>query len=195
MPLIIKIAPWVLLLLLVAVWVPWRTIFEKIFGNNPYKARVYVEAGEEIKICMGRYFSDSPRGVVYSYKYQGIRQKIIVPSDYPYKFILGTRQIRAIIGNPVAQPLGGYQPSRLTLGPADLNKVFEAHIAADLAKTIFGKAVNIMAILIIIGALVLAGVFFYKQMQVGGMFYHEPAAQTAPVQPEQPALQPSGPLG
>lgn len=182
----LRITPWILLLLLIFTWVPWRDVFEKLYGNNPYKAKVYVEAGEQITICKGKYYGDGKRGIFYTYKFKGIWQNVIVPDGYPFRYILGCRQIRVILGQPSAAPLGGMQSNRLNISASQLDQIFKAHIGTELARTIFGKAINVMTILIIIGVIAFAAYFLYKQTQPGGML-----AQPVEQQQQQQQIVPS----
>ena len=189
MLILIKVLPWLILVLLIITWVPWRTIFERIWGNNPNRAKVYVESGEQIQLCKGKRVEDSTKGFRYRYKCYGEMQTVIVPKKYPYRYILGCRQIRVIHGNSTAAPLGGMVDSDVAVSGATLDAIFRAHIGSDLAKTIFGRTVNFMMILLIIGGVLVVVYFVFKQMN----------PVTPPVQPpaiEQPLIpKPISPLG
>lgn len=194
---LMRVLPWLLLLMLLATWVPWRNIFEKIYGNNPYKAKVYVEAGEQITICKGKYYGDYSKGILYRFKYMGAWNTVIVPAKYPYRYLLGCRQIRVLIGQPVAAPLGGMIASDIKVSSSTLDDIFNAQIGKELAKSIFGKAMNIMTILIIVAVAIFACYFLYKQTQPGGMFNNQPISeQTAPIENNKPGPyeQDNGPL-
>jgi len=198
MILMVKIMPWLMLLLLVIVFVPWRGIFEKIWGNNPKRAKVYVEYGEQIALCKGKFKDDCKKGQRYRYKCFGEWSTVIVPAHYPYRYILGCRQIRVIAGQGTAAPLGGMLDSSVVVSGVTLDAIFRANIGTELAKTIFGKAVNLMMVLIIVGGVALLGFFIFKQMSTGGLPGLTPQPgieQPAQPQPKQPAIVPNkGPL-
>lgn len=147
-----------------AAFINWREVFEKIWGNNPTKAKVYVEAGEQITICKGVQFGDSSRGVVYRYQYFKIWQSVIVPLDYPYRYVLGRRQIRVLVGQPEAAPLGDFVTSSLPVSSGTLDAIFRANIGLQLAKTIFGKSANYMKMIIVVAIVIVAGYFLYQNM-------------------------------
>ena len=179
-----------MLVVLTLTWIPWRDIFEKLWGNNPRRAKVYVEAGEQVTICRGSLRGDCPKGFVYRFKYFGVWNSIIVPVKYPYRYILGCRQIRVIIGMPVAQPLGGMMLNELRVSSTALDAIFKAHIGSDLARTIFGKAFNWMMLLIVGVVLILGGYMVARQfIEVPGV--SPGIEQPAPAKPAQP----SGPIG
>lgn len=183
---IIVIILFVLLFVLIISIIPYRRLFERFFGNNPYKAKIYVEAGEQVKVCKGKYFADSPDGTVYNYKYFGVSQSVIVPLGYPFRYLEGKRQIRVLAGQTVANKYADGDKPALKVGSSQLNNIFKAHMAEDLAKSIFGKAINMMTILIIIGGVIFGIFFIVKQMQPGGALAPQttqPPAVTQPVNP------------
>lgn len=177
------IMPFILFFLLVITWMPWRNIFEKLWGNNPLRAKIYVEAGEQITICKGRYYTDTPKGIIYQYKYMKMKQAVIVKFDYPYRYILGCRQIRVQAGQGTASPLGDMSVKQCVVTASTLNAVLEAHIGKELVTTIFGKAVSIMMIIIIAGGIMLIGYFLFKQFIAPGDI--SPPVQEQQYTPEQ----------
>lgn len=168
MTILIYVVPWILFALLVITWIPWRDVFEKLWGNNPLRAKVYVEAGEQITICKGKYYTDTPKGLIYQYKYMKIKQAVLVGRNYPYRYILGCRQIRVQAGQGTASPLGGMTEKECVVTAGTLNAVLEAHIGKELVTTIFGKAINIMMIIIVAAGIMLIGYFMFKQFIAPG---------------------------
>lgn len=182
---LLYVIPFILLFLLIIAWVPWRGIFDKLWGNNPFKARVYVEAGEQTTICKGRLQADSPAGLVYAYKYFKRDLSVLVKYNYPYRYILGWRKIRVIAGQGVAAPLEGMAPETCIVSASTLNAVIEAHIGTELARTIFGKTLNIMMIIIMVAGIGLVGYFFMKQFMAPSPGTVQPPAQEQQLTPEQ----------
>ncbi|GAH37491.1 unnamed protein product, partial [marine sediment metagenome] len=185
MTIMLYVMPWLLFVLLVITWVPWRGIFEKLWGNNPLRGKIYVEAGEQITICKGKYYTDTPKGLIYQYKYFKMGQSVIVPFDYPYRYILGCRQIRVMAGQGAAAPLGGMSDKQCVVSGGTLNAVLEAHIGTELARTIFGKTMNIMMIVIIAAGIMFVGYFLFKQFMTPTPGAIQPPAQEQQLTPEQ----------
>lgn len=188
MMIFVKIAPWLILLLLIITWTPWRSIFEKIWGNNPKRAKVYVEAGEQVILCRGKMGADSSKGFRYRYKCFGEWQTVLVSRKYPYRYILGCRQIRVIYGQSTAAPLGGMVDSECVVSGETLDAIFRAHIGADLAKSIFGKALNIMLILMVVGGVLVVGYFFMQQMSSTSTSVQPPAIEQPKIIPQNTPL-------
>ena len=187
MNIILMIMPFIMLILLVAVWIDWRKLFEKIWGDNPYKARVYVIAGDKEYPCKGNYAGSTARTILYRYKFNKIWHRVIVKDTYPFIYIQGFRKVRVMIGQSYAAPLEGYHEPECKVGGATLNDVMEAHIGSDLAKTIFGKAINFMTIIIVLAVLFFGGYFMYKNVLSPNV---TPTQPNQPAQQQQPAKQP-----
>lgn len=152
-----------MVVLLIASWVPWRKIFEKYWGNNPTKAKVYVESGEQIILCQGNLVQSTSKAKRFRYKLFNEWQTVLVPSNYPVRYVLGCRQIRVIHGQSSPAPLGGMQESAIIVSPDTLDAIFRAHIGKDLAKTVFGKTLNYMTVIMVIVGMAIAGYFLYQQ--------------------------------
>lgn len=170
----------VMIILLIMTWIPFRSIFEHFYGNNPLKAKIYVAVGENEDICKGKYDHDSNHGWVYRYKWHGVYSTVVVPRSYPYVYVLGCRKIRVMAGHATCAPLGGMPSEYWSLSGSQLDDVLRAHIGKDLANTIFGKAVNYMMILIVIGVALFGAYFLLKQSGVIG-------GPSVPVQPDTPS--------
>jgi len=155
-----------LMIVMSSTWIPWRRLFEKLYGNNPLKGKVYIEAGEQISVCNGNYagsvLGKNAGGLLYYYKYEGLRATVFVPFTYPYRYVFGRRQIRVIWGQSNAAPLGGMSEAKLGISGDMLDDILRARIGSELVKSIFGKSVKWMTILLLVGALVIASVFMYN---------------------------------
>jgi len=178
----------VLVLIMTVTWIPWRNVFISIWGNNPLKAKIYIESGEQIDICNGKYAGDTKDGLLYEYKYKKLSAVVFVPFRYPYRYIFGRRKVRVIWGQAHAAPLGGMTQSSVGMTGVTLDNILRARIGAELVKSVFGKAINYMLIMIIIGAFIIGGIFMYNKY-IKSPEVSEPApAQGTPAQ--QPPVQP-----
>lgn len=165
MSFLLYVVPWILGLLLVVSWVPWRDVFERVWGNNPNKAKIYVEYGEQTVLCKGRKVKGNYNIQKYQFKCQGVKRIVLVRKSYPYRYLMGARMIRVVGDALSAAPLGALIDTNQTVINGEmLNEVIEANIGASLVNSIFGKVVSIMQILVILGVLVLGGYFVYNNM-------------------------------
>lgn len=172
----------VLFFLTIFLIVPWREIFEKMYGNNPLKAKVYVEAGEQINFSNGSYYGSTEQGVLYTYKYKGIRYCVHVPDNYPFRFVMGRRKIRVEFGHADPSPhgvngkyshkvetleasaLGESVNTKLPISGDALEKILRARVGAELVSSVFGKAVNWVMLVVVFACIVGGGFFIYKNM-------------------------------
>jgi len=166
----------VMFLIITITWIPWRDLFEKLYGNNPLRAKVYVEAGEQITFCNGSYMGSTETGVLYEYKYKTVKYTVYVPCEYPYKYILGRRQIRVILGHADASPLAGESETQINISGDLLDLILRARVGAEIVSAIFGKAINYMMIAIFVGILIFGGYFIYKNV------LNKDTGQTPPTQ-------------
>lgn len=184
---LLYVMPWILFVLLIVSWMPWRDIFEKIWGNNPNRAKVYVEYGEQTILCKGRKVQGTERTARYRFKCLGVWRTVLVPKSYPMKYLLGSRMIRVVGDASSPSDLGGVTKTSIAVSGDMLDDVFRANIGANLIRTIFGKAIGVMTILIVIGILVFAGYFMYNNILKKQSGQPQPQQGIEqPVQPQQP---------
>lgn len=165
MSILITITPIILLFVIILMWIPWRSLFFKMWGDKPDRAKIYVEYGEHVEVCKGYLLTESPKGLIYSYKVYGRNYSVLVPRNYPYRFIFGSREIRVLFGDTVALPLvmANGQPAKLPdVSPRLLDSVLKSHIGRDLVNTVFGKAVSLFMIFVILAILTVGGYYVYR---------------------------------
>lgn len=185
----IYVMPWVMLGIMVLINIPWRFMFERLWGNNPDKASVEVEYGDQVIPCKGKKIANetTPAVTTYQYKCRGEMRTVMVEAKYPYRYIMGRRQVRVIGENSEAAPLGDYKSPGTSVSGQMLNIVLQANIGSSLVKSIFGKAISIMTILIILGILAFGGYYVYRNVL-------QPNQENAPAAQQAPAPAQSGPL-
>lgn len=142
----------------------WRGMFNKIYGNNPLRAKVYIEIGESIEYVNGVYSCAALNYAIYSYKYHGREYSVIVPDNYPYRYVVGRRKIRVIFGQSTAAPLGGVNSSDIKMSGDTLNLILRSRIGSELVRSVFGKAINYMVVLVGVAVIGIAGYYVYTNV-------------------------------
>lgn len=177
---------WLVLFVVVVIagWIDWRGLIEKHFGNDPSKARIYIESGEQVEAVNGKLLYIDSKGLIYGYKWRKQRLSVCVPNDYKYYFLKGMRMIRVVAGYEAAAPWQEGEPLSKE-GVFSVSALVYSHLLADLVKSVtVKKQVGLMWILII-GGIAVAGYFIY-QFMTGGMAGGtvEPVVPPAPVSPD-----------
>ena len=144
--------------------VNWRGVFNKVYGNNPLRAKVYIEIGESIEFVNGSYYGAAFNYAIYSYKFHGREYSVIVPDNYPYRYVVGRRKIRVIFGQSTAAPLGGVNASDIKMSGDTLNLVLRSRIGSELVRSVFGKAINYMVVLVGVAVIGIAGYYVYTNV-------------------------------
>jgi hypothetical protein len=168
--------------------IPWRDLFEKYFGNNPEKARVFIEIGEEVKPVNGELSHAGINGDMYRYKYRKLIFTVDVPADYPYKFLHGRRLIRVNYGEVVAKRFDEKTDGQG--GAYDVDILLRSQIAVQLVKSVSGSKAIPWLIIGIAAVVLVAGYFVVKNM-TGSNKVPVPPTPT----PTLPVEKPSGYLG
>lgn len=142
--------------------VDWYKVFNRKWGDNPAKARVYVEYGEKIEPCEGKLYGVLEDCAIYQFTWNKTEHMVQVPHTYPWKFIRGYRKIRYFPGNAWAQPLEG-ESCNYKGGSRELNVTIEGQTTIDMVKSVKGrKAVGIIGIIVIVAVVIVGGWFVYN---------------------------------
>lgn len=171
----------VFLVAIVFAFVDWRGIIEKYFGNNPSKARVYLEYKNQIiKSIKARYVYDDEEGLLYVYKFEGNICPVIVPNNYDGSFFRGSLMIKVQLGDVVAT---NWHRDSVEFGSRKLSMFVLGKFVDDLVKsyTTAGLGFSPKWILVI-GGIAVVGFIVYKFVIEGGMLGGgSPAPGTPPV--------------
>lgn len=165
-----------------------RKLVEKWVANNPNKASIYIEAGEQVERVNGKLIYSADIGSMYEYKLHGKSLIVAVPADYPFKFIRGRRKIevragqalsayqlkdiqrkaksraeveKGIFTQAIAEPVDLVETGNKQ-GAYDLNALIKGQVAVELVKSLFGKKVSTWLIVLIIAGVAAIGFFFYN---------------------------------
>jgi len=167
------------LLILVGIlrMIDWYKVFQKYYGDNPIKARVYVEYGEKTDPVEGKLYGVLENSAIYEYTWAGVKQMVVVKHDYPWRFIYGRRIIRVLPGKAFSQPIKNLGTQVLVAEPFDqgvspdlggareLDVTIRGQTQIELVKSIKGrKSVNFAVGMVVIVAVVVGVYFFWQNM-------------------------------
>ena len=153
----------IFVVVMLAGFVDWQKEFEKRWGNNPAKARIYIEADEQVVTVDGKMFYTGTKGVIYEYKWDKVDCVVCVPFDYPYKFIRGKRMIRVVAGEASARYWDKQQLS--VDGVYSVSALVRSHLVRELVKSMSGGSeLNWKLWLLIIGGVLVGGFVIYNMM-------------------------------
>lgn len=142
-------------------YVDWQKVFEKRWGNDVRRARVYVEAGEQVVMVFGKMIYESGRGMLYRYKWGKKELVVAVPFDYPHKFVRGRRMIRVVVGEASARYWDNRQVSED--GVFSVSDLVRSHLVSELVKSMSGGGeINWKMWLMIAGGVLVAGIVVYQ---------------------------------
>lgn len=157
--------------------IDWYKVFNKVYGDNPAKARVYIEYGEKIESIEGKLYGVLENSILYEFAWGKDKHMVIVKHDYPYMFIHGHRKIRVLPGQAFAAPIAGVSGKVFQTAPLDegkspelggsreLNVTIRGQTQIDMVKSIKShKATSIMAIILVVAAVGVGLWFFYNNM-------------------------------
>lgn len=161
-------------------FIPWRKIGESIFANDPTKAYLYIEFGDEGMDCVeAKYFYSNEKGLKYSYKWRGNDLVVAVPVHYCFRWLHGRRCLRlAHPGDAWASPLGVLSvPKDIQKSAFDLNALVRGHVAVELVRSVYGSSKVSIVVIVIIAIALLAGYFIYQNEGLPGIGSNPPAQQ------------------
>lgn len=160
--------------------IDWYAFFNKIYGDNPHKARVFVQYGEHEFGCDGEYQFQDDQWIYFEYEYDKHKFTVAVPVSYDYRYIRGRRRINVQYGNEYALPItrkdnivAGALMIRAQKGAQLLNTSINKKLVVDLVNSIESRNKFGLSAIILIVVVLVAGYLIYTQ------FFKHPA--TPPV--------------
>ena len=163
--------------------IPWRAVFEKHFGNNPQKARIFILIGEQEQPVNGNFVHADEDGYFYYYKWNKVFYQVFVPAKYPWRFLHGRRRINVVAGQAEASPLGDEKYSGS--GEA-LNTMIGSKIAIQLVRSVSGSKAVPWVIIIIVAVALIGGYFVMKNFMGKGEATPTPTPTITPTPFERP---------
>lgn len=165
--------------------IDWYKVFNRFYGDDPRKARIYVEFGEKVDPVEGWLYGTTEKMSIYQFVWSKTRHMVQVPHKYPWRFIRGRRMIRYFPGNAWAQPLAGFNYD-LVGGSRELNVTIESQTTIDMVKSVKGhKPISIIAIVVVVLAVAVGAWFLYTNMSKQNEPEPTPVEQTTQPTPSQ----------
>lgn len=154
--------------------VDWRKHALNWVGYNPARAKIVVIRGNNLKVYEG--FQHKTHGEIYGWKDKKDTHQVTLPANYPHENLNGYRVIGVVDGLPVASPFG-YMSDEQVKACVETAKEVEAIVQSDIVVKVLksisqSKPINWMTV-IIVGAVLVAGVYWYSTQN----------KQTPPVNP------------
>jgi hypothetical protein len=139
--------------------IDWYKVFDRKYGYNPLRGRLYLENGDNINILDAKRIHSGTEGDIYEYRWENERLTVCLPPDYPHKNVKGWRLIRAVAGEAAARYPSNTQlvyagvrrrrtgeaaaryPSNTQLAPEGVFSVSAlvfSHLVTDLVKSMTG---------------------------------------------------------
>ena len=97
--------------------IDWGALIRRKLANNRIKGRIYLESGEDLKTYDAKRIRVTQKAEFYEYRILKGKEVVIVPIDYPEKYVNGRRVIALKNGEVVASWLHGEETGKeLTVG-------------------------------------------------------------------------------
>ena len=164
--------------------VDWYSVFASRYGNDPTKAKVYVDYGENEVFYDGWYVGNDDQWFYYDYFINKTRHTAIVPIGWSMIFVRGRRKICVDFGDEWAKPLLAGDAYPATMGSETLNKAIDKRLALEMIKSIKSRKGVSIGMWLVILAVVAVGLFFWKPWQ-------SKTVQPVPVTQNQTQVQPT----
>lgn len=168
-----------------ALWalIDWGELLRRKFANNAAKGRVYIDEGEDWTPINCKRFRESDKGEFYKWK-EGKKEKVIIlPKNYPVKFVRGRRSIFMRNGDVVAPPMiYGDQDYKPVDGPV-LAALVMSGVITDLVMSLTAKKGIPMWVWLVLGVGVVVVIYFVMQHMGTGA-----TPPASPVEPPPPGI-------
>lgn len=144
--------------------IDWQRFFERRYGNNPDRARIYIESDENVMSVPGELIYSGAEGMVYGYKWLDVHCVVCVPENYPFKFLHGRRMIRVRAGETT--PRGWDETTLSPEGVFSVSALVRSHLVRELVLSMTGGGVSLgwLKWVLVIGVVVAVGYLIFTQM-------------------------------
>jgi hypothetical protein len=118
--------------------IDWGALIRRKLANDIKKGRIYNEIGEDLKPIDAKRVKLIGKGELYEYKEGKKTMTLLVPNDFPVKFVNGRRTLPMKDGHLTVSYLHGEAPAKDT-GLDLLIDVYISGICTDLIYTLTAK--------------------------------------------------------
>lgn len=144
----------------------WYAIFSHFYGNNPEKAKVYVDFGENEEFYEGEFLTLDEDYYYFRYKVNKSYHSVMRPVNYKDVFVRGRLKVLVDYGSEFAKPLCVDDVSVLNglkISSLQLDALLKPKLAIDMLNAISSrKGIGlgfIMTVLLV--AVIALGVIYY----------------------------------
>lgn len=142
--------------------IDWFSVFNKFYGNDPKKGKIYVDYGENEIFYDGDYIFSDDTWLYYEYKVGHFWFTVAVPIDWKFLFIRGRRKILVDFGSEFAKPLDADDKIPPTMGALLLTASIQKKLAVDMVNSIESHKGWKIGMLLIAVAIIAVGVIYWK---------------------------------
>ena len=161
--------------------IDWFNFFNKRYGNDTEKGKVYVDFGENELFYDAVYLYSDNKYLYYDYDIGKHNFTVRVPMDWKFIFVRGRRKICVDFGHENAKPLDAGDAYPDTIGAELLNKSIDKRLAVAMVNSLESRKGFKLGMLLIIAVIVVAGILWWKNSSKPEVPVVPPAV-TQPVQ-------------
>ncbi len=155
--------------------VDWFNVFNKFYGNDPRKGKIYVDFGENELFYDGIYLYSDDKWLYYDYEIGKNDFTVAVPVGWEFVFVRGRRKILVDFGSEHAKPLSGKDKIPSAMGAALLNASIKKKLAVDMVNSIEShKGLKMGMVLLVVALLAVAMVWWWQSSKEKPVMTNEP---------------------
>jgi hypothetical protein len=162
--------------------VDWFNFFNKFYGNDPEKGKIYVDFGENELFYDGYYLYSDDVFMYYNYDIGKHNFTVRVPIRWHYVFVRGRRKICVDFGHENAKPLYTGDAYMSTMGAELLNKSIDKRLAVAMVNSLESRKGFKIGMILIIAVIVIGGILWWRSQS-------KPETPVTPVPTEQQQTQ------
>lgn len=154
--------------------VDWKKRAIKWVGNDPKRAVLYIQTGVEIQKVYGRRTYVADDGSTYAYRHLDINREVVLPMNFPVRWIDGKLMIGLKDGMLIASPMGFHGELVKDDGKVIANypempitSFYKSRLAVQMFQSLSGPSMSMWMMLAVVGAIGIVG-YFGMQFLGGG---------------------------
>jgi len=145
--------------------IDWYSFFYKRFGNDPNKAKVYVDFGDNELFYDGWYVFNDDKFYYYAYDIGARHFTAVVPAGWKEIYVRGRRKLCVDFGQEFAKPLTGDDKIPALMGADLLNKSMKKYLAVAMVNSLESRKGFKIGIFVLIVVVAIGGFLIYRNMK------------------------------
>lgn len=142
--------------------IDWFSVFNKFYGNDPRKGKIYVDFGENELFYEGKYLYSDDKWLYYDYEVGKQDFTVAVPMGWKFVFVRGRRKILVDFGNEFAKPLCHSDRIPSIMGAPLLNVSIQKKLAVDMVNSIESRKGLKLGMILIAIAIILCAIIWWR---------------------------------